>query len=235
MKRYTCLCLFLSCILSPILVVAQTDRDSVARDTVRNKYLPTGIRIGSDVIHLVKSRTQDNFHGWEVVGEVDFSRYILALEYGSWGRNLQADSAAYANQGTFWRAGIDVNFLKNDPDRNVFFLGARYGKSVFSESMSVQRFDPIWGPNADSYYHPDISASWIELTAGLRVKIWKICWLGYTGRFKFALSTERSEEMLPYDVPGYGNTNKETTWGFNYYVMVRIPLWKAPPIPAKKK
>lgn len=214
---------------------AQNGEDTVSVDTVRNKYLPTGVRVGFDAISTVKSRTQSNFNGWEFQGDIDFSRYLLVLEYGNWGRNLNADSAAYANTGTYWRAGIDVNFLTKDPDRNVFFLGGRYGRSVFTESLSVTTYDPIWGLMADNFYHQDVHAWWIELTAGLKVKIWKIIWLGYTGRFKFALSSDGTDEMIPYDVPGFGRTNKDTTWGFTYYVMLRIPIRKAPPPPPSRK
>lgn len=207
--------------------------DTVKIDTIRNKFFPTGIRFGTDMIHLVKTQTQNNFHGWEIEADIDFNRYYIALEYGRLGRNLNSDSAAYANQGTFWRAGIDVNFLTNDPDRNMFFLGARYGRSMFSESMTMQAYDPIWGSQTGSFYHSSVNAWWLELTTGLRVKLWKIFWLGYTGRLKFALSADGTEEMLPHDVPGFGRTDKETTWGFNYYLMIRIPIRKAPPPPEK--
>ena len=213
---------------------AQSTPDSVAVDTVRNKFVPTGIRGGFDVLALGKSRFQDNFNGWEFQGDVDFNRYYLAFEYGHWGKNLNSDSATYANSGNYWRAGIDVNFLTKDPDRNLFFLGVRYGRSVFAESMSVMRYDPIWGLLNDSFHHANVNASWLELTTGLKVKIWKIFWLGYTGRLKFGLSTKGTSEMLPYDVPGFGRTDKETTWGFNYYVMIRLPVRKAPPTPPDK-
>jgi hypothetical protein len=188
-----------------------------------------------DAVAFAQSRLQNSFRGWEFEGDVDFYRYYLTFESGGSRRNLSSDSTSYANDGTYWRAGIDVNFLTTDPDRNVFFLGARYGRSRFAESMSVFTYDPIWGYLSDNFYHSGVKASWIELTAGLRVKIWKIFWLGYTGRLKFGLSTKGSPEMLSYDVPGFGRTDKETTWGFNYYVMVRLPLRKAPPPPAKKK
>ena len=216
-------------------VLAQPATDSVAVDTVRNRFVPTGLRFGTDIVSLVKTRTQDDFHGWEVNGEVDFSRYFLAMDYGTWGRDFHSDSAAYSNSGDYWRVGIDVNFLQRDPDRNVFFLGARYGRSVFSESMNVARYDPIWGLLDDNFTHTNVRARWFELTAGLRVKIWKIFWVGYTGRLKFALSTDASEEMLPHDVPGFGKNDKETTWGFNYYLMIRLPLRNAPPPPPAKK
>ena len=51
----------------------------------------------------------------------NFSRYYVAIEVGRWGRTLNSDSAAYANSGSYWRAGVDVNFLTKDPERNVFF------------------------------------------------------------------------------------------------------------------
>lgn len=219
----------------PLVNAFSQTADSLAADTVRNKYIPTGVRVGTDVISLVKTRTQDNFNGWEVNGEMDFSRYYLALEYGKWGRDLNADSASYSNKGRYWRAGVDVNFLTKDPDRNVFFLGARYGRSVFSELMTVTSYDPIWGSLSDTFYHSDVKAWWLELTTGLRVRMWKFLWLGYTGRFKFALTPDSTEEMLPHDVPGFGRTDKETTWGFNYYLMIRIPVRKAPPPPVQDK
>jgi hypothetical protein len=67
------------------------------------------------------------------------------------------------------------------------------------------------------------------------VKVWKIFWLGYTGRLKFALHTNATDEMLPHDVPGFGISDKETTWGFTYYLMIRLPIRKAPALPAGKK
>jgi hypothetical protein len=239
MMRYTSevkiLVLLAMIICSLAEVAAQTKSDTVKTDTVRNKYIPTGIRIGTDIISLVKTRTQENFNGWEVNGDIDFNRYYFALEYGTWGRNFRSLTSTYANTGKFWRAGIDVNFLTKDPDRNLFFIGVRYGRSVFTESMSVTLEDPNWGLLSDSFYQSDVNAWWIELTSGLKVKVWKIFWIGYTGRFKFALTTDATEEMLPFDIPGFGRADKETTWGFNYYLMIRIPIRKAPPPPVEKK
>ena len=38
------------------------------------------------------------------------------------------------------------------------------------------------------YHDGGVNAHWIELTGGLRVKIWKAMWMGYTARFKFGLN-----------------------------------------------
>jgi hypothetical protein len=213
----------------------QAKQDTVKTDTLKNKYIPTGVRIGTDIISLVKTRTQDNYNGWEINGDIDFDRYYVALEFGKWGRKLNGDSTSYSNDGRYWRFGVDVNFLKKDPDKNMFFIGARYGRSTFSERMSIIGNDPIWGTLISNYENSDISAHWLELTSGLRVKVLKIFWIGYTGRLKFGLKTGSTGQMLPYDVPGFGRTDKDTTWGFNYYIMLRIPIRKAPPMPLSVK
>jgi hypothetical protein len=212
-------------------------RDSTRADSASISFVPTGIRIGTDIVSFVKDRRQSNFSGWEFNTDVDFHRYLLALEYGEAGRNFDEDSVTYANNGTYWRAGIDVNFLTRDPERNVFFLGMRYGRSKYSESMSVVADDPVWGPINKNYSNTAMKARWIELTTGLKVKVWKYVWLGYTARLKVGLKKDESREMLSHDVPGYGRTDKDTTWGFSYYLMFRIPFTKDTPIltGAKKK
>ena len=80
----------------------------------------------------------------------------------------------------------------------------------------------------------DVNGRWYELTGGIRVKIWKMIWMGYTGRFKFGLKTNESGAMLPSDVPGYGRTDKDNTWGFNYQIFFRIPVRKAQSGPLKQ-
>lgn len=212
---------------------------------MKNRFLPTGIRIGTDVIALIKSNTQNNFTGWEVNADVDFNRFYLTVDYGAWGRNFSyfyedtvADltyQSAYKNDGRYWRVGVDVNFLVKDPERNMFFLGFRYGRASFSEEMSVLTHDKIWGDYSGDFNNPAVKSHWLELTSGIRVKMYKFIWMGYTARFKFGLKNEGQNEMLSHDVPGYGRTDKETAWGFNYQIFFRIPFRPMPPLPPSKK
>jgi Domain of unknown function (DUF6048) len=206
-------------------------KDSVRRDTITIKdYIPTGIRIGTDLISLVKSQYQKDFSGWEVNADVDFRRYYLALDYGSWSRTFNSDSGNnYFNDGTYWRAGVDVNFLLKDLDRNMFFVGARYGRANFSEDLAIYAYNEFTKTYENlNYAHSGINARWFELTTGIRVKMWKAIWMGYTARFKFGLKHDETEHIIPSDVPGYGRTNKDSYWGFNYQIFIRIPVRKVP-------
>lgn len=192
----------------------------------KHSYLPTGIRVGTDVISLIRTATDKSFSGYEFNADIDFYRYYLTAEVGKWEKNFSTDVDNYDNSGTYGRIGVDVNFLLKDPDKNMFFFGMRYGQSTYSENFIVTTNDPVWGTVETTYSNSNINASWGELTTGLRVKMWKFFWMGYTARFKFGLNTEQPGELISYDIPGYGKTNKETTWGFNYQILFRIPIRK---------
>lgn len=207
-------------------------QDSVKKkplDTLgMKKFIPTGVRFGTDAISIVKSSYDKTFTGWEVNADVDFYRYYLAVDYGSWGRtfNTPNDSVHYKNDGKYWRTGIDVNFLTKDPEKNMFYFGLRYGHSTFSENMQLLVYDPSWGASNQNYNYTGLTAHWFELTTGLKVKMWKFFWMGYTARYKFGLQTDKSLDMIASDVPGYGRADKQSYWGFNYQLFFRIPITK---------
>ena len=196
-------------------------------DQKKNKFLPTGVRVGTDLLALATPYFDDTFKGWEMSADVDFDRFYFVTEFGYWAKDLSTSADIYSNDGRYFRVGGDVNFLTKDPDKNMFFLGLRYGRSTFSETLKISETDSMWTtPINNTYTNSNINGSWFELTTGIRVKIWKVIWLGYTARFKFALSTNETGDMLPHDVPGYGETYKNSTWGFNYQIFVRIPVRK---------
>lgn len=224
-------------LLSILIVLAFALAASAQKeDTVKVKhdFRPTGIRVGTDAAAIIKSATDDTFEGWEVNGDIDFYRYYLAIDYGFWARDYTAHDAIYSNEGNYWRVGADVNFLTKDPDKNMFFFGLRYGSSVFSEVLFFQKEDPVWGNYSIQLQNDDVKAHWFELTTGLRVKMLKFIWMGYTVRLKFALDTNASGPLLPSDVPGYGRADTSSFWGFNYQIFIRIPVRKSGSIPLKK-
>lgn len=211
--------------LMSLCCFAQKDKVTIA-DSLKSdsKYIPTGIRVGYDLIALLRNNTTNNFNGYELNADIDFYRYYLAFDYGSWGRTYSTPDSSYFNDGNYFRVGADVNFLLKDPDRNMFFLGLRYGRSTFSEQMNILAGDSVWGFQQREYTNTNAKARWLELTTGIRVQIWKVIWMGYTARFKFSLKADDSPTMIPHDVPGYGRTDKTSYWGFNYQIFVRIPF-----------
>jgi len=208
--------------LLPVLTFAQA-KDSTIK--VKKDFLPTGVRFGTDVISLIRTETDETFSGYEVNADVDFYRYFVTVDAGRWERNFSSDADKYQNSGKYMRVGIDVNFLKKDPEKNMFFFGARYGWCTYSENLTVLN-DPVWGAVGKTYTNSDLKAGWGEITTGLRVKMWKYFWMGYTARYKFGLNESDSGEFPSHDVPGYGKTTNQSTWGFNYQILFRIPIRK---------
>jgi hypothetical protein len=223
--------LSISILLLVSFAASAQKRDTVTQDSVKLKpdFRPTGLRFGTDVVAIIKSTTDKTFNVWEINGDIDFYRYYLAVDYGYWARDYTAYDAQYSNDGTYWRVGADVNFLKKDPDKNMFFFGLRYGSSVFSEKMLIQKIDPVWGDISTTLTNSNVHAQWFEVTTGLKVKMLKMIWLGYTVRLKFAL-----DNMMPSDVPGYGRADASSYWGFNYHIFIRIPVRKKDSIPLEK-
>jgi hypothetical protein len=195
-------------------------------DTVKVDYRPTGIRLGTDLLSLVMSQVNEKYYGWEVNADIDFYRYFLAVDYGYWAKQLPINNGYFENSGNYFRVGADVNFLLKDPDRNMVFLGYRYGQSTFDHSASYTKNLVVDPQYFSEHSDKGMNAHWMELTGGLRVKIWKTIWMGYTARFKFAPRASGYKEMQPYDIPGYGIFEKKITWGFNYQVFIKIPVRK---------
>jgi hypothetical protein len=212
---------------------ATTDTDTTSVSN-REKYLPTGVRIGTDGLSIARNFYDKSFSGWEMNADIDFYRYYFVADFGTWSREFQSDLGSYDNKGTYWRLGIDVNFLLKDPDRNMMFFGFRYGHSTFSENLAVVTVDPVWGTLSENYHSSAVNGRWYELVTGLRMKVWKMLWMGYTARFKFGLKTNESGILIPSDVPGYGSTDKDNTWGFNYQIFIRIPVRNAKLGPLKQ-
>jgi hypothetical protein len=201
-------------------------------DTIKHKFRPTGLRLGADVISIVKSNIVPSFKGWEANADLDFYRYYLAVDYGHWARNYDLANGKYENSGNYYRIGGDLNFMLKDPDRNMFFIGLRYGHSGFNETLNYTVIDSVYGSSASNYKIPKtmsntgLRAHWLELTTGLRVKVWGNFWMGYTARLKFAPGVKGAGALHPFDIPGYGVAEKTNYWGLNYQLFWKIPFPK---------
>lgn len=198
-------------------------------------FRPTGVRFATDLIQGIRGIRSANFDGWEFNADVDFARYYFTVDYGKWARRDSLRNGFYENDGTYWRVGVDVNFLKKDPDRNMFFIGLRYASSSFFDAATYTFTDETFGEFESTFVNANARASWVEITTGLRVKIWKQFWMGYTARIKLFPSVRNVGNLQPYDIPGYGRASANNWWGFNYQILFRIPVRKQPAPPATDK
>lgn len=226
MPRSASIFIFSVCsLLLPLLACGQTDsvrRVRAVPDSARS-FIPTGIRLGTDLISLVRSQTSKEFSGWEVNADVDFYRFFFTADYGAWKSAYELDNGNYESQGTYFRLGADVNFMLKEMDRNMFFLGYRHGHSKYDETATAL-LPGLFGDYTSSVSNAGTIANWEELTIGLRLKIWKMIWMGYTARLKFRPRIKGEGDLESYSIPGYGLKPLSFNWGFNYQIFVKIPF-----------
>jgi hypothetical protein len=200
-------------------------QDRIEGDSTKNRFLPTGIRVGTDLLAIGKGIYTDYFKGWEINIDADiYRRYYATFDYGSWTANYTLDNGRYFSDGRYFRVGVDINFLLKDPERNMFFVGFRRAHTNYSDYTDYSYTDPNFGVINMHAANTNPRANWNELTTGLRVRVWKFIWLGVTGRIKFSMYGKNQWELISYEVPGYGRTFKNNWYGLNYQIFIRIPV-----------
>ncbi len=143
---------------------------------------------------------------------------VVEAGYGICETTNEDTHISYNTKAPYLRAGLDINMLKNKWQDNRLYLGARYGISKFDYDISGPELtDKTWGGSAP-FSHKGISttAHWLEFIAGVQVKILPCFHMGWTVRFKTAISKGATDYGTPYYIPGYGTTTSGTCWGATY-------------------
>jgi hypothetical protein len=239
------------CIISAILLFlvapAFSQVDSQLKDStsvLKNKFLPTGIRVGFDLVSFgqavkingIKAITQGDVRQLKFNADVEFYRYFLNFEYGTFERIWFAPQTTYINEGSFYKIGPDINFMHRDPDHSALFIGMRYARANYKDEISNDYDNIFWGDGSLNKENSSLQSNWLELTTGLKVRLYKFLWMGYTARFKFRVNDNFStNELAPHWIPGYGLTAKKSRWGLEYWLIFRIPFRKYPPVEVKEK
>lgn len=198
-------------------------RVSVQVDSL-NWYSFIALNAGTDVISGVKTIVRDDVDWLNFFASAEFYRFSFHVEYGRESRTVDNGVDIYSTAGSYYRFGPDVNFLFRDPDKSALFLGFRYAVNSFSDELDYVNPSPVWGDQRLFLENETLSADWLELTAGIKVKVFQSVWLGFTGRFKAGVDTFEDETLVPSYIPGFGQADTRSTWEFNYWIIVRLPF-----------
>lgn len=188
-------------------------------------FIPTGLRIGTDMVALGVNAFGNNRQRYEFQADIDFHRIYLIGSYGINQYQTSGEEFEYTNDGNYFRIGLEADFLKFDPDHNTLTFGLRYARANYSESLTTDILSPIYGPYQENLNNEAVSARWFEMTTGLRVMVLKNLYMGYTFRIQLNRKIFNATEFRSYDIPGFGRAEFKNRWTFNYYLTYRIP-WK---------
>jgi len=238
MKKIQTYLFIISLIIPSSMVFSQTENKLNDSLTIDDKILNINkIRIGIDVYKPIKSSSEGDNLNYEIVGDLQITENLyLAAEYGLIDRLIEDENINFNSNGSFLRFGIDYNMFKNWVGMdNAIFLGLRYGSSSFSnkiQSYNVRNSDAYFSNFVDNNYqtinHSNLTGSWLEVLAGVKVETFNNVYLGFSLRLNKLLSTKKPDNFDNLFIPGFNKVTDDNTWGsgFNYTLTYSIPLKK---------
>lgn len=202
----------------------------------KSAFIPSGIRLGTDVALLGASALNPNKYLLEINSDFDIYKFYFTADYGIGNWEFEKPEYRYSNSGSYIRLGLDYDFLYDDPDGNSIFVGLKYAFSNFEENFSYDIIDPYFGNYTKDIWGNKLNANWVEAVVGLKVRVWKGLYMGWIGRLKFAKSISSSNSSFNnFWIPGFGKGENDSAWGFGYQVTYQIQFWEKPIIKRKAK
>ena len=223
----------LGCIFSVLLffsaeVKAQGNVYKRPRD-----WKPSSVFVSADVVGLTRLFDAGNIQS-EFQAKIDFDQFFLVTEFGLANSEISESNFDYSSNGNFYRIGLEADFLPYSKNRSNLTLGLVYSSARMSDKISYAYDEGMWSPSRNTYSNDNITSSWLETTFGLSVNVFKGFYLGYNMRFKVAKIISGTSELFPYEIPGFGPAQRDSNFGFNYYITYRFGL-RNKPIPVKPK
>ena len=209
-----------------------------------------GLRVGVDLYKLTRGLYDKNYKGIEVTGDFRLTKkYYLAAELGFEDKTTDDDRLNSTATGTYIKGGFDYNMYQNWLDmENLITIGMRGGFSTFSQQLNSYKIynpNPYWGELpaiVDSHKYTGLTAGWIEVTGGVKAKIFNNVFVGFGVQLKLLVMNQKPSGFDNLYIPGFNRTYDGSFGiGFNYTVSYFIPLYKKKTIipvltkPAPKK
>lgn len=196
-----------------------------------SRYAPTAVRIGGDPGTLGYMLFSEKRGFFEAEADIDIDKFFIVANYGLSTFKLDEPTYVYENTGTYFKIGPDINFMNEDPHLNVMFFGLRYATSSFNDKLlydtdAVIQSDTGWPNSRETSSNGNARASWYEMVTGLKIRVVKQLYMGFTMRFKLLMKTKQTEILKPYYIPGFGKNINTSAFGFNYYISYRLPFRK---------
>ncbi|MGY5850913.1 DUF6048 family protein [Salegentibacter sp. F14] len=206
-----------------------TDSDTIDQ---REKY---GIRIGADLSKLARSFLEDDYDGFELMGDYRvYDNFYAAAEIGSEKLPFSEDNIAVVSTGQYLKIGVDYNAYENWTGmENMIFAGLRYGFSTFSQELhryTIYNTSQFFGPDVrnEMIENTGLNASWIELMGGLKVEILNNLYLSANVQVKRRLFQKTPNNFDNLTIPGFNRTYDDSNFGvgYAYGLSYLIPIYK---------
>ncbi|MDT0650622.1 DUF6048 family protein [Autumnicola edwardsiae] len=214
---------------------AQTEQTEQLQDSTefKQKY---GLRVGLDLSKLIRTAFQDDYRGFEVIGDYRVYRsFYAAAEIGNEQITFDEGLIRATSSGSYAKIGADYNAYNNWQDmQNSIFVGIRYGFSTFSQELeeyTIYTTTPYFGPDTRTPEDPEttgLTASWIELMAGIKVEVLNNLFLSANVQLKRRIGQSSPSGFDNLSIPGFNRTYDDSQFGvgYAYTISYLLPLYK---------
>jgi hypothetical protein len=190
---------------------------------------PKAVRVGFDFFKIAGTLIDPERKGFEFNSDLSLDRMIFSADLGTSNVDRVGSNFSYSSSGQYFRLGLDYNLLHRNPFGNAAFIGFRYGNAGFDEKINHAYRVPIWDVLQDSVSTQGINAAWTEIAMGMKVRVWRELFLGYTIRYRLgAVLKEDDPRFISYEIPGYGRSESDG-FALSYHIFYRFPFKKPTP------
>lgn len=200
---------------------------------IKQKY---GLRVGVDLSKLVSTAINDDFSGFEIMGDFRLTRrWYVAGEFGIQEQTTVEDFLNVTAQGPYIKAGADYNAYDNWYGMdNMIYGGLRLAGSSFSQTLNsygVYNQTQYWTPQFTSdepIESTGLTAIWTELIVGIKAEVLNNLFLGANLQFKYMISENQPDGFKNLYIPGFNKTYESSNFGFGfgYNISYLIPVFK---------
>lgn len=234
--------MFASCIRSIVILLllstmafAQQDNKTIKDTLVYNqKY---GLRLGTDVSKLARSFFDDNYTGFEIMGDYRLTKKIyLAGEIGNEERIIENEVLNNTTKGSYFKAGIDINMFRNWLDmENMIYTGFRVGASTFSQRLNNYNIynvnNQYWDEQfsvEDATEFKGLTALWVEIQIGFKAQMFNNFFAGFNVQLKGLVTESEPNNYENIYIPGFNRTYDSGRFGIDFGLNLSylVPIFK---------
>ena len=194
-----------------------------------------GLRIGGDLSKLARTAFDQNYSGFELVGDLRFSkRFYAAVELGYEERFWSEQFLEAQINGSYIKVGADFNAYRNWTGmNNGITTGLRYGLSSFSNTLlgyPIYTTNPTFPSSIreDNVEYSGLTAGWIEFILAIKTELWSNLYLSLNLQLKHLLHEDEPANFANLVIPGFNKTNDFSAFGvgYGYTLTYFIPVLK---------
>ncbi len=231
-------------LLFTTIAFGQDEKKTVADTLVyKQKY---GLRFGTDLSKLARSFIDDDYTGFEIIGDYRLTKSIyIAGEIGNEERTLENEFLSNTTKGSYFKGGVDFNLYKNWLDmENMIYAGFRVGASTFSQTLNNYTVYDVnnqyWGEQfsvEEGEEFDGLTAIWAEIQIGLKAELFNNLFAGVNVQLKFLVSENEPDNYESLYIPGFNRTydSSGVGAGFGFNLSYLVPIFNKDKIVIQEK